>query len=196
MTYPRITLTLLLFLTLPFSVLAMEAIPVAEAIQAADRELSGDNSYQHASVAIKKQLRNAAIRRQIVAKTKAELDAMQIKLNLEFDVRLAKAYDADSGYGIDPAVKNELISRFKAEMYLYMAENRSSLVKLAYINVEGDSGNVKYYLEQAFKDKVSFGNDIESILTKISGDLKEEGYIVNGNWISEVKRNIIRAFNK
>lgn len=191
-----IAITILFVLTLPLSALAMEEIPVAEAIQEADRELSGDSSYQSASSVKKKLLRNAAIRGQVVIKTQAQLDEMQKKLDREFDVRLGKAYYADSGYGIDPAIKTALMRRFKAEMFLFMAENRASIVKLAYGNAEGDSGDIQAYMKQTFSNRrTSFANEIGKILNKISADLEEEGYKVNGNWISEIEGNIIRAFN-
>lgn len=194
----RITaLILLLILALPFSALAMEEIPVTEAIQAADHELASDSSYQQASTAAKKLLRNAAIRRQIVVKTQAQLDAMQQKLDREFDVRLAKAFDKDGGLLILASMKKEFVSRFKAEMYLSMAENDASKITTTFRNAEDGSGNIENFIERNLKNQIRFENDIEKILTKISADLKAEtGKDVNGEWKSIIVGLIGEEFNK
>ena len=198
MTATRITLFLLLLsLALPFSALAMEEIPVAEAIKAADRELVGDNNYQQASTAAKKLLRNAAIRRQVVAKTQAQLDEMQQKLDREFDIRVKKAFDNDGGLLILAPMKKEFVNRFKAEMYLYMAEKDASKITTTYRNAEDGSGSVETFIERTLKNQTRFENDIEKILTKISADLKAEtGKDVHREWMSIITGLIVDEFNK
>lgn len=197
MTTRITTFIILLFLALRVSALAMEEIPVAEAIKAADRELSGDNSYQQASTTAKKHLRNAEIRRQIVVKVQTQLDEMQKKLDGEFDARLAKAYDKDGGLLILATMKAEFVSRFKAEMYLYMADKEASNISTIYHNAEGGSGNIYYFIERNLRNQTRFQNDIYKILTKISTDLKEEtGKEVNDEWISKITGLIVNEFSK
>ena len=203
MTHIRIiAFNLLLLLTLPLSALALESAAETQAIIAAarveaERELAADGAYRQASAGEKKLLRNAAIRRLVVAKTRQSFDTYQLQVDREIERRVGVAFGNNTGNLVPDDLQKEIRSRFMAELYLYMADHRSSEVMTTYGNAEWGSGDIYNFLERNLKDQSGFDNELEKILEKIAGDLKAEtGIEVNHDWLTTLRITIRNEFNK
>lgn len=204
MTHVRIipAVSLLLILTLPLSALALESADELQTIIAAakvdaDLELAADGAYRQASAGEKKLLRNAAIRRLVVAKNRQSFDNFQTQVDREIERSIVVAFGKNDNSHIPDYHKKEMRSRFMAELYLYMAVNRSSAFMTTYGNAEGITGDVLNFLEINLKNQSAAEDEVEKILEKIVDDLKAEtGIEVEHNWRNYLKGSIINEFNK
>ena len=193
---------LVLLLTLPLSALAQESAGELQAIIAAakveaDRELAADGAYRQASAGEKKLLRNAAVRRLVVAKIRQSFDNYQLQVDREIERRIGVAFGKNRDDLVPDDLQMEIRSRFMAELYIYMAENNTSEVMGTYMGAEGNDGDIYNFLERNLKNQSGFDNEIEKILEKIVDDLKAEtGIEVNHYWCGSVRTTIINEFNK
>jgi hypothetical protein len=124
-------------------------------------------------------------------------DDMQKKVDKEFDIRLAKAFDKDGWLLVSKQLKDEVIKRFKGEMYIYMSSNKFWTIKEWYSNAEWVDKNISDFIESNFKWKTWFENEIEKILNKISKDIKTETWKeIDWEWVSKIIGLVINEFNK
>lgn len=175
---------------------AEQAIIAAAKVEA-DRELAADGAFRQASAGEKKLLRNAAIRRLVVAKIRQSFDSYQTQVDREIERRVGVAFGNNTGNLVPDDLQMEIRSRFMAEMYLYMADNNTSEVMTTYLGAEGNSGDIYNFLERYLKNQAGFDNELEKILAKIAGDLKAEtGIEVNSDWSASLRITIKNEFNK
>jgi len=123
---------------------------------------------------------------------------MQKKLDQEFDVRLAKAFDKVIEISVSEALQmKEIKHRLKSEMYLFMASDKYSTISEAYSNAEGVSKHLGDFIHSNFKGKVGFMNDIRKILTKTCANLQEEtGKKVSKEFMNDLIGSAINEFIK